>query len=369
MTNILYIFVTLPIGGAEEHLLTVLKNIDKSRYAPIVCCIREKGVIGEEIENLGVAVISLGRKSKFFDLRVVRDLLKIIRGENIQLIHAHLYHANMYARIAAFFSKIPVVITEHNIYSRYKFKRRIINRLLAKKTEVIIAVSETVKTYIAKRDWLRSSLIEVVYNGIDISKFSTPLSKAEARKKIGISTDCTLLGTVGRLVKQKGHIYLINAMNRIKDVVPDIKLLIVGSGSLESYLRETVSAQHLNEYVVFLGSRRDIPDILKALDIFVLPSLWEGLPIAILEAMGASLPVIATRVGSIAEIISDGADGIVVPPCDEDALAGAILDLSSNRQKAELLSDRAKKTVFEKFNSVGMTRKIEAIYQTVLRPR
>lgn len=366
MINILYLFVTLPIGGAEEHLLTVLKNLDLTQYNPIVCCIREKGVIGEEIENRGIAIISLNRKSKSWDFRIVMDILKIIQTKNIQLIHTHLYHANMYGRIAALISKIPAVVTEHNVYPKYKLRRRILNWFLAKKSKKIIAVSEMVKKDITVRDWIKPSKIEVIYNGIDIDRFPSAITKEEARQKLGVPTDCFLIGTIGRLTDQKGQIYLINTIGIIKGIIPEIKLLLAGSGPLESDLKSIVSTKGLNEYVKFLGARRDIPDILKAMDVFVFPSLWEGLPMVLLEAMASSLPVVATSVGGITEILRNGINGIIVPPRNEGALVQAIIGLSKDKAKLKLLGEIGKKTVEDKFTASLMVKNLASIYESSL---
>lgn len=366
MINILYLFVTLPIGGAEEHLLTVLKNLDLTKYNPIVCCIREKGLIGEEIENRGIAIISLNRKSKSWDFRIVMDILRIIRTKNIHLIHTHLYHANMYGRIAALISKIPAVVTEHNVYPKYKLKRRILNWFLAKKTKKIIAVSEMVKKDITVRDWIKPLKVEVIYNGIDIDRFPSAISKEEARQKLGVPTDCFLIGTIGRLTDQKGQIYLINALSIIKGIIPEIKLLLAGSGPLESELKNIVFTKGLNEYVEFLGARRDIPDILKAMDIFVFPSLWEGLPMVLLEAMASSLPVVATSVGGITEIVRNGINGVIVPPRNESVLVQIIIELSKDKAKRKLLGESGRKTVEDKFTASLMVKNLESVYESSL---
>jgi glycosyltransferase involved in cell wall biosynthesis len=366
MINILYLFVTLPIGGAEEHLLTVIKNTDLGRYNPTVCCIREKGAIGEEIENSGFHLITLQRKSKKWDFRIVTDILRIIREREIQLIHTHLYHANMYGRIAAFIAQIPVVSSEHNAHSRCKPVRRVINRLLAGKTNRMIAVSRAVKDYIVSRDGIGPSKVEVIYNGIDIRHFTSSLTKTTAREKIGVPADCFLIGTVGRISEEKGHIYLIDALRRAKDIVPDLRLIIVGSGPLELHLKKVVSDQDLDRSVLFAGFRRDVPDILKAMDVFAFPSLREGFPVALLEAMASCLPVVATPVGGIAEIIADGINGLLVQPRDDNSLAKAIITLYQNPALREALGLKARETVIEKFNAVTMVKNLDSVYRSVL---
>ncbi|MDI6890026.1 MAG: glycosyltransferase [Thermodesulfovibrionales bacterium] len=365
MVNILYLFVTLPIGGAEEHLLTVLKNIDQTTYHPIVCCIREKGEIGEEIEKMGFEVIAMMRKSKMWDIKIVTDILRIIRDRKIHLVHTHLYHANMYGRIASLIARKPVIATEHNIYPYYKMKRRVINWLLAKKTDRIIAVSEMVKKEVMARDWIKPSKVEVIYSGIDMTRFSSSLTRAEARQRLGIPMDCFLIGNVSRLIEQKGQIFLINAMSIVNDAIPGVKLVVVGAGPLEPYLKNEVSTRGLNQYVKFIGSRRDIPDVLKAMDVFVLPSLWEGLGIVLLEAMALSLPVIATPVGGVVEIVHHGINGLIVPPRNEIALAESIIELYKDDKKRKIFGERGLEMVREKFTSSNMVRHLESVYQSV----
>lgn len=363
----MYLFMDLPVGGAEEHLLTVLRNIDTNSFCPTVCCIREKEQIGEEIEKLGIEVLSLKRMSKRIDFRIVSDLRKIIRQRDIHLVHSHLYHANMYGRIAAFLSGIRSVITEHNVYlKKYKLHRRFVNWLLAKRTGRIIAVSEMVRNYVIARDWIGSGEVEVIHNGIDLSRFSSRLGRADAREKLGIPADCFLLGIVGRLSEQKGHIYLVRAMPSLKERIPEIKLLVIGPGALETSLKKEAASLGLGESVLFLGSRRDIPDLLAALDVFVMPSLWEGLPIALLEAMSFSLPVVVSEVGGVAEIVVNGKNGFLVPPRDGAALFRTISGLYNRRDLRTVLGENARKTVAEKFNAVTMTRRLEAVYRAVV---
>lgn len=362
MINILYVFVNLHIGGAEEHLRTVVNNLDANLFRPVICCIREKGEIGDEIERSGFKVISLGRFSKSWDFRIVKDLFDIIRKEKIDLIHTHLYHANMYGRVAALMSKIPAVITEHNVYRKYKFKRRAINWILSKKTAKIIAVSEMVRKYVISRDHLEPSKVQLVHNGIDMKQVVSGLSKSAARKRIGIPTDRFLIGSVARLTEQKGHIYLIKAANSIKDDIPGLKILIAGSGPLESQIKHMVSNEKLEKFFLFLGARRDIPEILRALDVFVMPSLWEGFPMALLEAMSCSLPVVTTPVGGIPEVITNGVNGLIITPQDDISLTNAIFELYNNDGLRRMLGEKAQETVSEKFSALTMVRKLESVY-------
>lgn len=358
--------MTLPIGGAEQLLLTILKNIDKTRYEPTVCCINSKGPIGLEIEKLGFEVIELGRKSKSWDIRIVLDLMALIRRKNIDILHTHLYHANMYGRVAASRCNVPVIITEHNVYTKYKLKRRLVNYLLAKKTDRIIAVSRMVMEYVIRRDWIERSKVELIYNGIDIPNQPSETTREQARKELGLSEEHFVIGTVSRLEEQKGHNYLIDAVKKLKDSIPNLKVLIVGSGTLELHLKKRVEDEGLKDYIDFLGPRRNIPDLLRSFDVFVFPSLWEGLPVALLEALACSLPAIVTPVGGVGEIIEDGINGIFVPPRDSDSLEKAVLALYNDRELRGRLGNEGQRTVFERFNAALMVKKLESLYREVI---
>ncbi|MBI5740615.1 MAG: glycosyltransferase [Nitrospirae bacterium] len=366
MINILYLFVTLPVGGAEEHLLTILRNLNPEEYRPTVLCIRDKGEIGREIEGMGIDVISLNRDSKAADVRIIKDILKVMRKQNISLVHTHLYHANMYGRTAAFLAEVPVVSTEHNAYPKYKFKRRIVNWLLAKRTGKIVAVSDAVKNHIVARDWITPTKVEVIHNAVDISRFDS-VTRETSRQKLCIAPESLVIGTVGRLIEQKGHIYLIEALHAVREAVPQIKLVLAGSGTLETSLKNEVSAKGLDEHVMFLGQRRDIPDILKAMDIFVLPSLWEGLPMVLLEAMASGLPIVATSVSGVTEIVRDEINGIIVPARNKTALAGAIIGLSADSVKRKAFGRSGRKMVEDRFSSVRMAARLDSVYKSLIQ--
>ncbi|MEE9543044.1 MAG: glycosyltransferase [Thermodesulfobacteriota bacterium] len=370
--KVLYIFATLPIGGAEEHLRTVVANLEPCGFTPMVCCIGEKGIIGEEIEALGVEVTALGRmKGKGFDPRIIKELMALMKDKKIEIVHTHLYHANMYGRAAALACKIPVVATEHNVYKSYKRKRSIINRLLAKKTDRIIAVSGAVSDYICSRDSIDPAKVEVIYNGIEVDRFRVPTDeeKNKARVELGFDSSQTILGTVSRLSKQKGHTYLLKAMVSLSKSYPDLKLLIVGSGPLDSVLKAEAKELGLLGSVEFLGARRDIPVILEVLDLFVMPSLWEGFPVSLLEAFATGLSVVASNVGGVADAVEDRVSGMLVEPTDVDGLTDSISAVLNDKELRRKLGTNAREVVEERFSVSGMVGSLAKLYDDVLARR
>jgi glycosyltransferase involved in cell wall biosynthesis len=368
--NILHVFATLPIGGAEEHLRTVLLNMDAEKFKPLICTIGEPGAIGDEIASLGFPVVSLGRmKKKSWDRLIVKDLRAIIRERKIDLVHAQLYHANMYGRVAALMERVPAIITEHNVYEKYKYKRRLVNRFLGKKTSRVIAVSKPVRDYIIKRDSLDPAKVEVIYNGIECERFSrpSPAERERARRGLGLGPDIVAVGMISRLARQKGHVFMLRALGEAKKQAPGIKLIVAGDGPLRDELAGEAKRLGLMGDVVFLGARRDVPAILKALDIYAMPSLWEGHPMALLEAMSTGLPVVASRVGGVPDVVEDGVNGILIVPEDAFALASRMVELAKNPELRERLGKEAGVLVGERFSAKAMVERMERLYVEVVK--
>lgn len=367
--RVLYLIVDLTVGGAEDHLLSLARNLDKARFLPVVCCIGRKGPIGAEIEATGVRVEELGKLRKGgFDREIVPLLRALIRRERIDLVHAHMYHANLYGRLAAFREGVPAVISVHNTYVRPKILRRVVNRWLARRTPFILAGSEAIRDDIVKYDGVPPGKVHVIPYGVDAEKFHCALSREEAREKLGLPGDRFLVGTVGRLEEQKGQKYLIDAAGRLRREGREATLLIVGDGREEDRLRERARREGVGDAVLFLGTRRDLPELFRAMDVFAFPSLWEGFPIALLSAMAAGLPVIVTPVGGVPEVVKDGINGLIVPAGDPVALAAAIWRVHEDPVTASDLGGAAEATIRNRYSHRTTARRIMEIYDQVLGP-
>jgi glycosyltransferase involved in cell wall biosynthesis len=367
--RVLYLIVDLTVGGAEDHLLSLARNLDKARFLPVVCCIGRKGPIGAEIEAAGVRVEELGKLRKGgFDREIVPLLRALIRRERIDLVHAHMYHANLYGRLAAFREGVPAVISVHNTYVRPKILRRVVNGWLARRTPFVLAGSEAIRDDIVKYDGVPPGKIRVIPYGVDADTFKCALSREEAREKLGLPGDRFLVGTVGRLEEQKGQKYLIEAAGRLRREGMGVTLLIVGSGREEDRLRDLAQREGIGDDALFLGTRRDLPELFRAMDVFAFPSLWEGFPIALLSAMAAGLPVIVTPVGGVPEVVKDGINGVIVPAGDPIALAAAIRRVREDPVGASVLGGAAEATIRNRYSHWTTARRIMEIYEQVLGP-
>jgi glycosyltransferase involved in cell wall biosynthesis len=365
--NILHIMSRLPVGGVENQLLMILEKYDKKKLHPIVCSLSDKGEIGKEIEDYGIEVIPLNKLKHRFDWSIVKDIYKLIKTRNVKIVRTHQYHANLYGRLSAWLAKVPCIVASvHNVYTiDRKFHRRLINNLLARCTDTVVAVSETVKKDVLTYDGLSEDKLRVIYNGIDTDRFFN-LNGSLIRSKLGISSEAPVVGTVGRLTLQKGQKYLIDAVSALREKIPQILLLIVGDGPMRGELENHIRALGADKNTILLGTRRDIPQLLSAMDIFVLPSVWEGLGTALIEAMAAGKAIIATDIPPFREIINTEKIGILVPARNSSAIASSIELLLGNKSFAGTLGNNAQERAYSDFNITTTVDKYTNLYEDIL---
>jgi glycosyltransferase involved in cell wall biosynthesis len=306
-------------------------------------------------------------KKNKFDYGIIREIKKILLREKIVLVHTHLYDGGKYGRIAARMARVPgIVHTAHNIYVKRRTKYHLINWGLSLFTDRIIAVSKAVKESLVRYDRINRKKIQVIYNGIDLSKFDGPSTKHEVRAELGIKPDEYVIGVIARLEEQKGHRYLLEALSIIPEHLASLKILIVGDGQLRSVLETETKRRALSSNVFFLGTRKPIAPILRALDLFLLPSLWEGFSMALLEAMATGVPVIATRVGGAGEVITSGQDGLLIPPGDAQGLAEAIKDALRHRAKYLEMARIGRERVRQNFSQEKHMEALQTLYLQIL---
>lgn len=366
--RVLHLITRLPIGGAERLIVGILRNLDPDRFESVVCCIQDRGVLADEVEALGIPVISLGlMKRHGHDRAVAPALVKLMRDRKIDVLHSHLYHANLYGRLAARRLGIPAIASVHNTYSRPRWLRHLINRFLAGKTYRITAGSGEVMRDILRHDKVAPEKLVLLPNCIDLARVESQLSPEEAKQQLGCAATDLVIGSVGRLEEQKGHRYLLEAYARLLNMpgmpARHLKLLIVGDGRLRDPLWQQANDLGIADKCLFPGMISALGDVYRGIDIFVMPSLWEGLSLAMLEAMAAGLPMVATEVGGAREVLGDDRWGRVVPPADVDALAEAIRKLAENPAARHALGTEGAQRVRDHYSIVALTRDLETLYQ------
>jgi len=350
--KIIHLITGLNFGGAERLLLDLARGLDSEHFEVKVATVVAGGPLEEEFRAAGVPVRIFKKKSRI-GFGVIWKIRKYLRVEAPDIVHTHLFGGDTWGRFAAILARVPVIIsTEHNTNLDEGWAKRKVKKFLSFFTKKIIAISEAVQNYSIVRDRISAKKIVVIRNGINLEKFSSL-----PEKKFG---DPPVIGVVGRLEEQKGHKYLFEALNLIK-TIPWI-LWVVGDGSLKNDLEHLAKDLNLRERIIFLGARRNVPEILSKIDIVVMPSLWEGLGIAVLEAAAAGKPIVASRVGGIPEIISDGETGILVEPGNVKSLADGLEHVLLGKIDAKDMGARARKMVEEKFSVEKMIQEYEELY-------
>ncbi len=367
--RILHLITRLPIGGAERLLLGVLQNLDSKEFESVVCCIQDRGELANEVETLGIPMIALNLMQRGgHDRQVVPTLRKLMREQRINLVHTHLYHANLYGRLAARREGIPSIASVHNTYKKRKWYRHLINRWLAQKTFVITAGSKDVENDLLHVDHLPRNKVVRLPNCIDLSRVETTLSAAEAKQRFGLAPTDIVIGTVGRVEEQKGHLFLLEAFAKLHQR-PDgerLKLLLVGDGRLLPKLQETAARLGITNDCHFPGNISRLADVYRAIDVFTMPSLWEGLSLAMLEAMAAGLPIVATQVGGARDVLGDNQYGLLVQPRDPEMLAQAIAQLLADPASCATLAAAGKDQVHRNYSITALASQLSDIYRAAI---
>jgi glycosyltransferase involved in cell wall biosynthesis len=365
--NVLLLITELNVGGAERIVEQLATRLSRDRYNVEVACLYDPDAIGADIRAAGIPLINLNMRGKW-DLRTPYRLFRLLRRENIQILHAHLFHANFLASVVGRLARTPcVIVTRHNV-DIGGAHRECINRCIKGLRDLVVVISQEVQVVESQRSRIALSKTVLIPNGVQVESF-TKVSQNDVENLVqewGINISMPIIGTLARFHKQKGYSYLLDAAVMLKENMPSVSFLLVGDGALKSLMEEKAHSLGLSDSVIFTGIRRDVPEILALLDVFVLPSLWEGLPIALLEAMAAGLPVVATRVGGVPEVVVDGVTGLLVPPRDPEAFSKAILKLLQDPDLRQKMGQAGRERVMEHFSAERMVQDTEALYQQLL---
>lgn len=363
---ILHLIDELPPDGAERLVVDILRyrNIH-FRYA--VGCLIRGGPLESELREMGVPVVVFGRRGRL-DLGLISRLAKWMRTERVAVVHTHLFTADTYGRLAAWMARVPgIFATVHNIVNPWKGPvRKVIDWLLAWPSTKVIACTEEVGEVLRIRDHLPASRIAVIGNGVDLRRFDS-IQSTGVRAEFSVPPDHVLLAVIGRLHPQKGHEDLLPVLANLKKAGRRFRCLFIGEGELRPQIQDQIQALGLDGTVVLTGLRKDVPRLLLGIDLMVMPSRWEGLPIALLEAMACAKPAVATAVGGIPDVIENGGNGIVVAPGDARALEAAIDEMLSDPVRREALGARARVDVLSRHDVANTARAYDAQYRAVLR--
>ena len=344
-------------GGQQQVLYLAQKLTD---YDNIIAC-PPQSPLAERAKVIGLKVLPVKMYGEW-DLLAVRKLKKIIRKNSIKIIHLHSPHAHALGLLAAKSAGNCKVILSRRV--DFPIKKNILSRLKYSNVDRITAISERVKRVLVA-DGLSEEKIDVVYSGVDIDRFQN----VEANyliSELALNKHKLRIGNIAALAWHKDHKTLIKAARIVVDEFPQLIFLIAGEGPLRREIEISIKKFNLEEKVKLFGFRQDIPEILSILHLFVLSSSWEGLGTSLLDAFASRVPVVATNVGGIPEIVKDGVNGVLVPPGNPEALAGAISSLLKNRDLARRMAEEGFRLVKEKFSIGKMVEETKKIYDRLV---
>ena len=363
--RILHVNTHVNIGGIGQYIVSLTKALKQKGVECLVAS--SGGDLEAELIRSDIRHIRLDIDTKFeFGPKVFcagLSLSQIIKEERIDLLHAHTRVSQVVSSLASQYAAIKYVTTCHGY-----FKPRLSRRLFDTWGEKVVAISDAVSEHLKSDFKIDAKRIEIIYNGVDVNRFSNIYSTDEivrAKRSLSLRSGA-VVGTMGRLSSVKGQKFLIEAMKEVISKMSDVRCLIIGSGSEETALKSLAKSLGVEDHIVFTGAAyMDIPLYLSCMDVFVLPSIKEGLGLALLEAMSLERPCVASATGGICDIIKDGVNGILTPVGDSGSIAGAILKILSDCKLAKDMASRARDFVKSKFSIDVMADKMTDLYRRV----
>jgi len=370
--RVLHVVTSLDMGGAQKHLLSLVKGLRGRGHTTDVAFFKNP-TLRQEFESTGAQLFDLSTRQTFSPLLIPR-LAGILRRGRYQIVHTHLLKADSYGALAGVLARTPVILaSKHNDEAALQNPRvATVHGLLSRLDRRVVVLSDYVGRYVTSVGRVDPKRITRVYYGIQPGTTATAENGMRLRTELGIPHDAPLIATVGRLMEQKGLVYLLKAMEILRDRLPEARLLVVGDSQdgRDGYkidLLRRWESMGLQDRVTFTGVRNDIPSVMRAIDLFAMASLWEGFGLVFLEAMAAARPIVATRVSAVPEVVEDGVTGLLVPPKDPEALANAIQQLLTDRDRAAQMGQAGLLRLKQKFTEDKMVESIEQIYSQLWR--
>ena len=381
--RILHLTGSLHTGGAERLILGLTARTDRTEFDVHLCAIGCFGhdTLLRDFEQLEIPFHIISTR-RFYEPRTIIALIRYLRDQHIDLIHTHLLYADILGRLIGYLLGIPVVSTlqndprdNHNV----RIDKRWLSWLTARFTPThLVAVSGQIRRRFLEQWRLQDGRISTIYNAVQMEPFLTISEASDGTASRGDKGEEQLVTTgvqpltvttIGRLEPQKGQHLLLAAAQQVLASYGNVRFLIVGQGALEEQLRTQAVDLQIAASIDFAGLQRNIPEILAQTDIFILPSLWEGLPLAAIEAMAAARPVILTDVGGNQELITHGREGLLIPPEDAAAITTALLELVRDPERRSVLGQRARVHARQHFHIDIITRQYEALYRRLCQQR
>ena len=371
--KLLFVIDNLEFGGGERVFTQLINGLSSEQYETCLAS-NPGGDLYQSLINKEVCCIPLNF-SKRINPSLIFKLIRIIRDKKIDIVHGQGARAEFYARIAAklaggtkYVSTVAMPVEGYDVGPLRKSIYFVLDRATDKYVDRFIVVSDVLRNALITKRHIPPEKVTKIYNGIEIDHYdpTTTASRIKIRDELGVNKDDILLGALGRMVWQKGFEFLLKCIQNVLTAHGEIKVIIVGEGLLKKDLENLCRQLKVEDKTIFAGFRSDIREILSAVDIVVIPSLLEGFPMLTLEAMAMAKPIVATRIDGITEQITDGVEGILVPPREPIALADAINKVIENKESARSLGLAARKRVEKEFTVEKMINETENVYHPLL---
>ena len=351
-------------GGGQISFMLLLKNLDRSKFNPVVICPAE-GEVLRMVSQMGIRGLFL-ESPDLKSFRVWRVFLyisalkRLVKECQAGILHCDTLNLAFLAGCAVFPAKIPLIF-----HARVSGSGGLLDKIVPALSSKIICVSQAVARRFKNISGYNDK-VRIIYNGVDVGQFSADLSGLEFRKELSIAADELVVGYCGQIIKEKGLECLLKAFKIVKRDFPDAKLVIAGRGGFLPELKELARETGIEHSVIFAGFRRDMPSVMSALDIFVLPTKWgEGFSRVIIEAMACGKPVITTDIGGNIEAVEDGKTGRIFPADDHENLAGIISALLRDKDGMKIMAKNAGVRAAEKFSITKTAEQINALYEEI----
>jgi glycosyltransferase involved in cell wall biosynthesis len=353
------------IHGVSRLFSWWFPRYDRARFSPSLVGLKGPEPATDWLAEQGIPVHHLGRGR--FDPRILSDLVSLVRARGARILHVHGYAAADFGRLAARATGARLVLHEHFADPRMPAYQALADRLLRSYTHGAIAVSGSTRDFLVEQRFVPNERVRLIWNGAPLDVFApVPRERALAtRRGLGLPADAVVLGTIGRLNAQKGHVFLLQAAARVLKQHPSARLLVVGDGDLASDLRARAQGLGISGQALFAGHRTDVPDLLGVLDVFCISSLYEGTPLALFEAMAAGKAIVSTAVDGCREVLTQGETGLLVPPADAAALAAALERVTADVALRSALGSRAREAS-RQYDVVACVAAMQAFYDELL---
>ena len=353
--------------GVKRLFSWMIPRFNPERYNVALVSLRKKDLSEETLESMGVDISYLHRSR--FDPATLPALLKIIDRQKTDILHLHGYGATTFGRLAGMMRGLPTILHEHANLTDTPWFQKIADRTLAPATDIAIAVSRSTADFVIRARQMPPERVKVVYLGVPLEEFSRTRSVDEiaaARHELGVAPDQFLVGSVTRLHDSKGNAYLVEAARAVIAERPQTRFMVFGEGPLQPELEAQARALGIADRLVFSGFARDVARVVSAFDLSVFPSLWEGTPLTVFEALAMGKPIVATDADGLVDVLTHQRDAVIVPKRDAAALAAALVRLIDSREDRARLSGHARVTG-QQYGIAAFVRKMERLYDLLHR--